>query len=293
MISFLHNYQPDPIIFQIGPIVLRWYGFFIVLGISAALLISLRLAKRYRLQTDDVFDLAFYLIIGGIVGARIYDVLLQLPYYLDYPWRILQIWRGGLAIHGAIIAGLIIIYFFGQRKKIGFFKLTALVVPGLALGQAIGRWGNYFNQELFGLPTSLPWGIPISPFNRPVEYISTQYFHPTFLYESLTCLLLFFLLLYLTKKWIKDESGNGEDEIKESGDIRPNKKQTAYVWLTAVYVISYSIIRFLLEFIRLDETPIFLGWRWPQIFSLILILTTLLLLLITHKYNVFNEEKRS
>lgn len=300
MISFLHNYHPDPIIFQFGPIALRWYGLFVVLGISAAIMVSLRLAKKYQLAFEAVFDLAFYLIIGGLIGARIYDVLLQLPYYLDHPWHILQIWRGGLAIHGAIIAGLLIIYFFGRSKKINFFKLTALVVPGLALGQSIGRWGNYFNQELFGLPTHLPWGIPISPVYRPLEHISAQYFHPTFLYESLACLILFFLLLYLNSIWLKEKKVSHQEIVTESikKEIkliarRANKESpSVYTWLTAVYVISYSLIRFFLEFIRLDATPLFLGWRWPQIFSLILIIITVFLLIIVHKHDFFEKEKR-
>lgn len=279
MINWFHNYQPEPIIFSLGPLALRWYGLLVVLGITAALLVSLRLAKKYQIAANDIFDLAFYLIIGGLLGARLYDVFLQLPYYLKNPGHILQIWQGGLAIHGAIIAGLIIIYFFTRRKKISFLKFTALIVPGLALGQAIGRWGNYFNQELFGAPTNLAWGIPISPLNRPPEYIAYQYFHPTFLYESLACLALFFLLTYLNHRLLKTEA-------------IVDRENLTYAWLTAVYVLSYSLIRFLLEFIRLDETLVILGWRWPQIFSLIMIAITISALLILQYRHVWKKEKR-
>ncbi len=270
MITWLHTFLPTTIIFNWGPLTLHWYGLFIVLGIIAAMLVSFHLGKKYyQIEPNDIFDLAFWLIIGGLIGARLYDNLLQLPYYLKHPGQILAVWNGGLAIHGSIIAGVIIIFFFARSKKITFFKLSALIVPGLALGQAIGRWGNYFNQEIFGLPTNLPWGIPIAVLNRPTDYISSQYFHPTFLYESLGSLLIFIILYLLT--------------------IRFGKKQklnlNSYIWLTAIYLISYSLLRFLLEFIRLDYAPLFLGLRWPQVMSLLIIIGGLLLLII--KNHVF------
>ncbi|MFA6417386.1 MAG: prolipoprotein diacylglyceryl transferase [Patescibacteria group bacterium] len=270
MITWLHTFLPSAIIFNWGPLTLHWYGLFIVLGIIAAMLVSFHLGKKYyQIEPNDIFDLAFWLIIGGLIGARLYDNLLQLPYYLKHPEQILAVWNGGLAIHGAIIAGVIIIFFFARAKKITFFKLSALIVPGLALGQAIGRWGNYFNQEIFGLPTNLPWGIPIAVLNRPTDYISFQYFQPTFLYESLGSLLIFAILYLLT--------------------IQFGKKQKLtlnfYIWLTTIYLILYSLLRFLLEFIRLDYAPLFLGLRWPQVMSLIIIIGGLLLLII--KNHVF------
>jgi len=275
MINWLHTFLPQATIFNWGPLTLHWYGLFIVLGIIAAMLISFQLGKKYyQTSQNDIFDLAFWLIIGGVIGARVYDVLLQIPYYLNHPWQVFAVWRGGLAIHGSIIAGLIIIFFFARTKKINFFKLTALLVPGLALGQAIGRFGNYFNQEIFGLPTSLPWGIPINILNRPIDYVAFQYFHPTFLYESLGSLLIFGLLYLLT--------------------IRLGKKQKlnigAYIWLTASYMILYSLLRFLLEFIRLDYAPIFLNLRFPQVMSLFIILVFFLLL--TIKNHVFVPKQK-
>lgn len=263
MFNFLHTFQPQPILLSFGSITIYWYGFFIVLGITAALLITFKLAKHYQILPDTVFDLAFWLIIGGIIGARLYDIGLNLPYYLDHPLQTLKIWQGGLAIHGAIFAGLIIIYLFARRLKIRFWKLTALIVPGLALAQAIGRWGNYFNQELFGLPTAQPWGIPINLLNRPLNYLSFKYFQPTFLYESLGCLIIFFLLLIINVYYIKKE---------------PLRDQF-YIWSVALYMISYSILRFSLEFIRLDETPIVFNLRWPQIISLLIIIISVLILI--------------
>jgi phosphatidylglycerol:prolipoprotein diacylglycerol transferase len=241
-----------------------------VLGILSALEISLKLAKYYKIKADTLFDLTFWLIINGLIGARIYDDLLQLPYYIKNPWDSFKIWQGGLAIHGAIIAGLITIYFFAKKHKISFWGFTSLLVPGLALAQAIGRWGNYFNQEIFGLPTNQPWGIPIDLLNRPVDYLSYTFFQPTFLYESAGCFLIFLILgginLFLIKK----------------------KKLTDYyfIWLTALYMILYSILRFGLEFIRTDYAPVFLGLRWPQVISLIIILISIILL-------IFNSHAKS
>lgn len=264
MINFLHNYLPEPIIFSIGPFSLNWYGLLIATGIGAAILVSLWLGKKYfNIDKETIYDLSFWLIIMGLIGARVYDVFLMLPYYLDNPEQIIQIWKGGMAIHGSIIAGLITIYIFSKKKNISFFKLTALIAPGLALGQAIGRFGNYFNQEIFGLPTDLPWGIPISPENRPADYINEVYFHPTFLYESLGCLLIFFILIALYK-------------------IASKKNWFTpyfYVWMTMLYMVLYSVLRLSLEFIRLDETPLFLGLRWPQIISLLIIAISLLIII--------------
>lgn len=263
MFNWLHIFHPQAILLSLGPINIHWYGLFMVLGIITALSISFWLAKYYKINPDILFDLSFWLIINGLIGARLYDVLLQLPYYTDNPLTILKIWQGGLAIHGAIIAGLITIYFFARRHKISFWTLTAIIVPGLSLAQAIGRWGNYFNQEIFGLPTNLPWGIPIDVINRPWSYIANDFFQPTFLYESLGCLLIFFILISFTFYLIK------------------KKRLNLYysVLLTTLYMVLYSILRFSLEFIRLDETPNFLGLRWPQIISLIIIFISLSLLI--------------
>lgn len=254
MISFLHSFNPPSLAFSIGPLHIHWYGLCLVGGMLAALAVSFWLTDRYAIRRDDLFDLSFWLIIGGLVGARLYDVLLELPYYISHPWQILAIWQGGLAIHGAILAGLIIIFIFARRKRIDFFKISSLLVPGVALGQAIGRWGNYFNQELFGQPTDLPWGIPISVMNRPAAYVTGSYFHPTFLYESLGCLMIFILLTALNLR-----------------AIRKNRlSRRFYVWSLGLYMILYSILRFSLEYIKIDATPCLLGMRWPQLASLLL-----------------------
>jgi phosphatidylglycerol:prolipoprotein diacylglycerol transferase len=227
-----------------------------VAGILAALILTIQLAKYYQLSADLIFDLAFWLIIGGLIGARLYDDLLQLPYYIQHPLQSVEIWKGGLAIHGGIIAGLLIILWFARRQALNFWKLAAVLTPGLALAQAIGRWGNYFNQEIFGPPTNLPWGIPIDLWHRPVPYITANYFQPTFLYESLGCLLISLILIGLNVYAIRHQA------------LGPK----LYVWLVALYLILYSLLRFGLEFIRLDPTPEIWGLRWPQLISLIIII---------------------
>jgi len=262
MISFLHTFQPQAILLSYGHITIYWYGLFVVTGILAALAISLLLARYYTLTTDAVFDLSFWLIVGGIVGARLYDIVLQLPYYYEHPWQMLEIWKGGLAIHGSIVAGLLIVWIFSQRHKINFWRLGSLLVPGLAIGQAIGRWGNYFNQELFGQPTGLSWGIPIDLANRPWQYINSQFFHPTFLYESLGCLAIGIILII----W----------NIRSAQTKRTS--QNFHLYSVSFYMISYSVLRFSLELIRVDETPIILGLRWPQLASLAIIIFFLSLL---------------
>jgi phosphatidylglycerol:prolipoprotein diacylglycerol transferase len=266
MIHFLHTFSPTAILFSFGSLAIHWYGLFLVLAMIAAMLVAIYLGQKYNIKKDDIFDLSFYLILGGLLGARIYDIFLELPYYIQHPWQTLKIWEGGLAIHGGIIAGLIILVIFAKRKKINFWTLTAIITPALALGQAIGRWGNYFNQELYGLPTNLPWGIPIDTLNRPVEFIGEKYFQPTFLYESLGSLLIFLALLIINWTLLK----NKESSRKINGGLS--------ILPLAFYVILYSILRFCLEFIRIDAAPNVWGWRWPQIISLALIFFILILI---------------
>lgn len=261
MITFLHTFNPQSLLIS-GPwLNIHWYGLFMVLAILAALFLSIKLGKYYGISQDNILDLGFWLILGGLVGARIYEIFLVFDYYVRQPLDIFKIWQGGLAIHGAILTGLAIIIIFARQKKINFWLLTAIVVPGLALGQAIGRWGNYFNQELFGLPTKLPWGIPISPFNRPLEYIDSQFFHPTFLYESLGNLLIFLVLISIHAIIIKRRNKRGDQS-----------QNNAFLKITLIYLALYSLLRFSLEFIRIDKTPTFLSLRWPQVISLLIII---------------------
>ncbi|NTW22250.1 prolipoprotein diacylglyceryl transferase [Candidatus Falkowbacteria bacterium] len=255
MFNFLHTANPEQILFSLGPIKVYWYGLCLVLGIVAALAVTKYLAKLQQISQETVDDLSFWLIINSIIGARIYDVLLEHQYYAQHPLDVLKIWQGGLAIHGAIIAGAATIFWYCRKNKLNFWQFAGLIVPGLALGQAIGRWGNYFNQELFGQPTNLPWGIPIDIFSRPAQFLNNEYFHPTFLYESLGSLAIFALLLYLTLYTVK----NRKDALLRTATSK---------FLVLAYLFLYSLLRFSLEFIRIDFAPTLFGWRWPQLVSL-------------------------
>ncbi|MFZ2310056.1 MAG: prolipoprotein diacylglyceryl transferase [Patescibacteria group bacterium] len=259
MFSWLHNFTPEPILVHFGPISLHWYGLFMALGIFLALITTLKISKYFKIEKEIIWDLSFYLILFGLIGARVYEIFLEFPFYLNHPEQIIKVWAGGLAIHGAIMAGILTIYFLAKKYQINFWKLSAVIVPGLALGQAIGRFGNWFNQELFGLPTSLPWGIPINLENRPLEFISQQFFHPTFLYESLGSIIIFISLLLIIKKY------------------KENLNNKLAVSISIFYLISYSVLRLLLEFIKVDNTPILLGLRWPQIISLLIIITSIII----------------
>ncbi len=274
MINFLHNFNPNPIILDLGIVQLNWYGFFISLGILVALLISLSLGIKRGIKKEEILDISFWLIIFGVLGARLYDVLLEIPFYIKNPFQIIKIWQGGLAIHGAIIAGVLTIFFISKKNNLNFWKISAIFAPGLALAQAIGRIGNYFNQELFGKATSLPWGIPIALENRPLELINETHFHPTFIYESLGCLLIFFILLKINQTKAKS--------LKDS--------IVSYDYLVvALYMLLYSMLRFSLEFIRVDYSPVILGFKVPQITSLLM--AALAVFIIVNKYVFQKKEK--
>ena len=255
MINFLHTYHPNPIFISFGPIVIRYYGLFIVLGALAAIIVILALAKHQKIKQELIIDLALLLLIFGIIGARFYHVFLEPQFYIIHPLNIFKIWNGGLAIHGAIIAGLIVVYWFSKKHCLNFWQLTATIVIGLPLAQTISRWGNYFNQELFGLPTNLPWGIPIDQTNRAWQYLNYDYFHPTFLYESIGDLVIFVILLGLYFVLFAN-----------------HKLQTINCKLFVMsYAIMYSILRFFMEFIRIDTTPIIFNLRFPQFISLLIL----------------------
>ncbi|MBN2854307.1 prolipoprotein diacylglyceryl transferase [Patescibacteria group bacterium] len=250
--------------FSLGPLQINWYGFFISLGMLIALFLILKIGEKRKIKKEILLDLFFWAIVFGVFGARLYDVILELPFYLKNPGQIIKIWEGGLAIHGGIIAGLLVLIFFAKKFSISFWKLGAITVPGLALAQAIGRFGNYFNQELFGLPTKLPWGIPISQINRPLEFINETYFHPTFIYEGLGSLIIFLVLIFITYKQLK----SGEE-----------KKHSFDILLVTLYMLLYSILRFGLEFIRIDYSPILFGLRTPQVISLLMALVAIFIMI--------------
>lgn len=227
--------SPGPILVQIGPITIRWYGLLIASAVLIGVNLSQYLAKRRKVNPDLLGDLAIWLVIAAIPAARLYYVLFEWEQYAQTPERIIAIWEGGIAIHGAILGGIVAALIFARLKRISFWQLTDLVAPSLILGQAIGRWGNFFNSEAFGGPTDLPWKLYIPPSQRPPEYANFEYFHPTFLYESLWDLMVFGILLTLFFRGLQ-------------GKLRL-KVGTLFM----VYLVAYSLGRFWIEGLRTDS----------------------------------------
>ena len=256
--------------FQLGPIYIYFYGIILMLGALAAAGLSVREARRRGLDTEIVWDGFIWVLIGGIIGARIWHILTPPPsmvaqgittmYYLTHPLDAINIRSGGLGIPGAVIGGGLALYWFCRRKKIDFRMWADIAIPGVALGQAIGRWGNFFNQEVYGKPSNLPWAIYIDPQHRLPGYQNFDYFHPLFLYESLWSLASMAFLLWLGRRYA--------DRLK-TGD------------LVLVYCLTYPTARFLLEFIRLDASQV-AGINANQTFMLFVILIAAVLLYWRH-----------
>ncbi len=236
--------SPGPELFQLGPFALRWYGLLIAIAVLIGLNLSSQLARQRSLEQGLISDLLPILILAALIGARIYYVAFEWRIYSNDWWGILAIWNGGIAIHGALIAGTIAVVLFCRWRYQSFWDVLDVLVPSVALGQAIGRWGNFFNSEAFGVPTDLPWKLFIpyevnGVLRRPEGFMNEQYFHPTFLYESLWNLVVFSLLIVLfyrgSKGLMKLPSGA----------------------LSCIYLIAYSFGRFWIEGLRTD--PLCLG----------------------------------
>lgn len=242
--------SPGPILVKMGPLTIRWYGLLIASAVLIGVSLSQYLAKRRHINPELLGDLAIWLVVGAIPAARLYYVLFEWSSYAQNPGKIIAIWEGGIAIHGAIIGGLLATLIFARINKISFWQLTDLVAPSLILGQAIGRWGNFFNSEAFGRPTNLPWKLFIPLERRPPGYESFAYFHPTFLYESLWDLMVFGILITLFFKGLQ-----GKPRLK-----------TGTLFL--VYLAAYSLGRFWVEGLRTDS--LMLGpLRMAQMVSLV------------------------
>jgi phosphatidylglycerol:prolipoprotein diacylglycerol transferase len=248
---FAFQFQsPGPILWQLGPITIRWYGLLIASAVLIGVTLSQYLAKRRGVDPDLLGDLAIWLVVAAIPCARIYYVLFEWQEYARRPEDIIAIWKGGIAIHGAIIGATLATIIFARLKQISVWQLLDLVVPSAILGQAIGRWGNFFNSEAFGAPTNLPWKLFIPYNRRPFGYEQYEYFHPTFLYESLWNLGLFCLLLWLFFWGLKQHN------------------RLKIGTLACLYAIAYSCGRFWIEALRTDS--LMLGpLKMAQVVSLI------------------------
>lgn len=240
----------DPVLFHFGRLQIRWYGVLIASGILIAYLVARTRIKLENIDEDQVIEGLFYGVIAGVIGARLYYVAFNWDYFSENPADIFKIWYGGLAIHGAVIAAIIVAFLYTRLKKgvtFSFLQILDIALMVFPLAQAIGRWGNFFNHEAFGKPTNLPWKMYVPVQNRPPMYRDYEYFHPTFLYESIWDLIVFSILYIYTKKY------------------RKKFGETA-----ALYMILYSIGRFFIEGLRLDS--LYIGnLRTAQVMSVIMI----------------------
>ncbi len=238
--------SPGAILFTIGPLTVRWYGVMIALGFLAATIVAARLARHWGLDSEKLVNAALVAFIGGVLGARLYFVALSWSQFADHPEDILATWKGGGSIHGGIIGGLL--------SGIAYLKLARLPILAccdiggvvLPLAQAIGRWGNFFNSEAFGrpVPPDFPLKLYIPPESRPVAYQNSEFFHPTFLYESMWDLTIFALLYFLVAE-----------------KLRPYPGVTFLVYLAA-----YSLGRIFIEMLRVDSIMAF-GYPVPIVAS--------------------------
>jgi phosphatidylglycerol:prolipoprotein diacylglycerol transferase len=261
---------------DLGLFQISWYSVCILIGIFVGGTILLREAKKFHIDDDFLSNLVFWTTIFAIVGARLYFVSFNWDYYSSNPTDILRIWEGGLAIHGAILFGFIFILFYTFKYKVKLLRILDIAVPGLIIGQAIGRWGNFFNQEAFGGQVSLDFlkGLHLPQFIIDGMYINGVYYHPTFLYESIWC-LIGFIIIILVRKFYK--------YLKQGQ-------------LTGIYFMWYSIGRFFIEGLRTDS--LMLGqYKMAQLVSIGLFAIGLLIVLIKGRgskfENLYREEEAS
>lgn len=247
-------YLPSPArgVVDLGPLPLRAYALCIILGIFVAIWLTRRRWAARGRDAHEVEDIAIWAVPFGIVGGRLYHVITSPDAYFGEggdPWKALRIWEGGLGIWGAVALGALGAWIGCRRRGVSLLDFADAVAPGLALAQAIGRWGNWFNQELYGRPTTLPWGLEIAPANRPESSPDLATYHPTFLYESLWNIGVAVLLIWAGRRF----------SLKQGQTF-------------ALYAAAYSVGRFWIEYLRIDEAHTFGGLRlndWTSIVVLV------------------------
>ena len=250
--------------------MLNLYGITISLSIFLCILITQKLVVKYKKNEEIFWGLSFWTILCGILGARIYHVLDYFDYYRYHQLDIFKIWNGGMGIWGGIFGGTLgaITYLKIKGEKIfPWLDIISVVTP---LGQSVGRWGNFFNKEIFGLPTTLPWGMYIEPEKRPVEFLNYSKFHPLFIYESILNFILFLFLLILYKK--------------------TNEKTPSGTFL-CIYLISYSTIRFFLELLRINPWKIEISSLFLNVSQCISILVIIISIIFIFRNNFLRKKQ--
>lgn len=258
----------DSTLLDLGLIKIKWYSFFIFIGVIIASFLIIKEAKKKNIKEDTIIDILFYGIIIGILGARIYYVLFNFSYYLSNPIEMIEIWNGGLAIHGGIIAGLIFLIIYSKKKKINLLLLLDIVVVGLIIAQALGRWGNFFNQEAYGRVVSLNFlkSLHLPKFIIDGMYIGGKYREPTFLYESISSFICFIVLLI----------------VRRLKNIKTGQ-------IVGIYFTWYGIERFIIETFRSDS--LMLGpIKIAQVISIILLIIGIYLIFKNIKNNKLYKE---
>lgn len=257
--------SPGAILCKLGPFTVRYYGAMIALGFLSATFFAVRLAHKWGLSSEKIINMALACFIGGIIGARLYFVALSWSYFSVHPEEIAAVWNGGLSIHGGIIFGVMTAIWYCRYDKLPFLKSTDLLTAVVPLGQSIGRWGNFFNSEAFGRPVtdSFPLKLYIAPEHRPDLLHNFNYFHPTFLYESIWDLWLFIVLYFFVADRLRKYPGMS----------------------SCVYLAGYSLGRVIVESIRIDSIMYF-GMQVPLLVSgasLALALVGMLVLILKYR----------
>lgn len=262
--------------FQLGPLYIHYYGLIAMMGVMAAAWLALREAEKKGEDPAFIVDALPWMLIAGVVGARLWHILtpprsmvekgITTRYYLTHLLEAVAIWKGGLGIFGAVIGGGLALWIYARVKGENILGWLDILAPGVALGHAIGRWGNFINQEVYGLPTELPWAIFIDKLHRLPGYKDVAYYHPLFLYESLWNVMTMVLLLWLSRTY--------------TGRLKPGS-------LFLVYLIVYGIGRFSLEFLRLDVSRM-AGVNANQMFMALVVVTAAAVLVFRQRGRVEN-----
>ena len=245
--------------FHVGPGFIRFYGLLMAAAVLVCFFIASRYAPKFGIEKKHIEGAVPWIVVFGFIGARLYYVVFSWVEFQGNPLDILMVWKGGLAIYGGLIGGASSAAIYALKSGIQPLPVIDLLALGLPLAQSIGRWGNFFNQEAFGTPTALPWGMYIEPRFRPFEYLFARSFHPTFLYESLWNVIVFLLLLYLVRTGAWRSPGR----------------------LAGAYLILYSIGRYFIESLRLDSFFIN-SIRVDQITSLVMMAVGAVILFVSY-----------
>ena len=249
----------NSVMLDLGFIKIYWYSFYILMGVIVGYKLAINESQKFKIPKDYMINYFFYVLIFGLLGARAYYVIFNFAEYQNNLLDIFKVWEGGLAIHGGIIAGILVTLVYTKKYKIPFFRIADIMVISLIIGQCIGRWGNFFNGEAHGPVTTLSFlqSLHLPKFIIDGMYINGTYYQPTFLYESIGCLIGFILLILIRKR-----------------------KNLILGDLTSIYLIWYGIIRFFIEGLRTDSL-LFFNLKAAQLVSIIMIICGILIIVLT------------